>query len=466
TEETAAPELKPDLPDLDLEGRNFRYLVKMEGTESGRWTALDIYVEEETGEAVNDSVYRRNRLVEDRFNTNIVQTLMNMGGQYSYSMHAAISKLAYAGDDSYDAVMPTIQDCAYLARDGILYDLNALEYIDLGMPWWNERFYEDTVIKNRAFYANGSISETFMRAVYCLLFNKQLITDYSIDNPYDAVMSGSWTIEKLMEMSSVFAGDINGDGVLDDSDNTGLIVLNNQIEALYTASGQKLVTVDKEGMFTFTGNSPSSFEVLEKIYNLYEARDVVLCATDTRRRAPETGGLGHVEAAAAAFEAGRNLFLLGTMNNVPGMRNMETDFGILPLPMASGGQDDYYSYVQTWAGSAVAVMITAKDAEASSVVIEEMAYRAMEIMTPAYYEITLKTKYARDEESQTMLDIIYRGRSCDLGNLFNIGSLVSGITSMIYEKRENNFASLMAGKEEAISKTLADITALYGEASG
>ena len=94
-----------------------------------------------------------------------------------------------------------------------------------------------------------------------------------------------------------------------------------------------------------------------------------------------------------------------------------------------------------------------------------MAYLSREITTPAYYEVTLKTKYARDEESQTMLDIIYETRSCDLGNLFNIGSLVSDLTSMIFEKRQNNFVSLIAGKEEEISKTLADLTELYGDAN-
>lgn len=465
--ETSAAEtapLQPSLPDLDLEGRDFRFLVKKEGTETGRWTAHDIYVKEQTGEVVNDAVYKRNRLVEEQFNTNIVQTLMDMGGQYTYTMHKEISKLVTAGDDAYDAVMPTIQDCAYLARDGMLCDLNALEHVDLSMPWWNERFVNDTVIKNKAFYANGNISETFMRAVYCILFNKQIISDRALEDPYDTVSGGKWTIEKLLEMAAVFALDINGDAVLDDSDNTGLIVLNNQIEALYNASGQKLVTADTDGTFTFTGGSESSLRIFEKIYNLYEARDIVLCATDTRRRSPLTGGLGHVEAAAAAFEAGRNLFLLGTMNNVPGMRNMETDFGILPLPMSAEGQKSYYSYVQTWASSAIAIPVTVKDTQASSVVIEEMAYRARELITPAYYEITLKTKYARDEESQAMLDIIYETRSCDLGNLFNIGSMVSEITSMIYDKRQNNFASLIAGKEEAINKTLADLSELYGTA--
>ena len=336
--EPVAAEPIPDLPDLNLGGRDFRFLVKMEGTESGRWTALDIYVKEQTGEVVNDAVYKRNRIVEEKFNINIVQTLMNMGAQYSYSMHSEISKLAYAGDDTYDVIMPAIQDCAYLARDGMLLDLNSFEYIDLSMPWWNERFIHDTVIKNRAYYANGNLSETFMRAVYCILFNKQIIADYSIEDPYGAVTGSIWTIDKLLEMSAVFARDLNGDAKLDDSDNAGLIVLNNQIEALYTASGQKFVTVEEDGTFSFTGGKESSISVLEQIYNLYEARDIVLCTSDSSRRSSASSGLGHVEAAAAAFEAGRSLFLLGTMNNVPGMRNMETDFGILPLPMSSEGQ--------------------------------------------------------------------------------------------------------------------------------
>lgn len=463
TAETAASDPQPDLPDLDLEGRDFRFLVKMEGVETGRWTAHDIYVEEENGEAVNDAVYKRNRLAEEKFNINIVQTLTDMGGQYTYTMHREIGKLVFAGDDTYDVVMPTIQDSAYLARDGMLTDLAGLEYTDLTMPWWNRRFTEETSVRNRVYYANGNISETFMRAVYCILFNKQLVADYSLDNPYEAVAGGGWTIEKLLAMSAAFASDLNGDAVLDDSDNTGLIVLNNQVEALYNASGQKLVTAEQDGTFSFTGGGESSLSVLEKIFGLYEARDSVLCTTDMSRRSPASGGLGHVEAAAAAFEAGRNLFLLGTMNNVPGMRNMETDFGILPLPMSSEGQKGYYSYVQTWAAGAAAVPVTAKDPAVSSAVLEEMAYLAYKIVTPAYYEITLKTKYARDEESQNMLDIIYETRSCDLGNLFNIGSLVSDITSMIYDKRQNNFASLIAARQEEITKTLADLTQLYGE---
>ncbi|MFA6947819.1 MAG: hypothetical protein WCQ72_02450 [Eubacteriales bacterium] len=453
---TTEAELKPDLPALDLAGAEFKYLTKLEGDESGQWTAVDIYVEAQNGEVINDAVYARNQIIEEKYNCRITQGRMAMGGQYSYTMYKDISKLIMAGDNTYDVIMPTIQDAALLARDGMLYDLGSLENIDLTMPWWNQQFIADTAIGGKNYIGDGDICMTFMRAVYCILFNKQLIENYSLENPYDIVEAGGWTIDKILEMGAVFASDTNGDGIMDETDNNGLLLLDNQIEALYTASGNKFVTSDG-GKFVFNGSSEQSINVLEKIYQLYEATDVVLCPSDAKRVSSAVKGTNHVLIASDAFAASHALFLLGTMNNVPRMRNMETDFGILPLPKSSETQSDYYSYVQTWASGSAAITITAKDVNASSIILEDMAYYAREYTTPSYYETALKTKYARDTESQLMLDVIYESRTCDLGNLFNVGSVVSGVTSLIFTKHKNTFASYFESRADKIAGELAEM---------
>lgn len=456
-ETTAAQtELKPELPALDLGGAEFKYLTKLEGDESGQWTAVDIYVEAQNGEVINDAVYDRNKIIEDKYNCVITQGRMEMGSQYSYTMYKGISKLILAGDTTYDIIMPTIQDAALLARDNMLYDLGSLENIDLSMPWWNAQFISDTQIGGKNYIGDGDICMTFMRAVYCILFNKQLIESYSLENPYDIVASGDWTIDKILEMGTVFTADTNGDGIMDETDNNGLILLNNQIEALYTASGSKFVTNDG-GKFVFNGSSERSINVLEKIYQLYEAQDVVLCPSDNKRISSAVKGTNHVYIASDAFSASHALFLLGTMNNVPRMRDMETDFGILPLPKYESAQSDYYSYVQTWASGSAAIAITAKDVNASSIILEDMAYYARQYTTPAYYETALKTKYARDTESQQMLDIIYEARTCDLGNLFNVGSVVSGVTDLIFTKHKNTFVSYFEGRADKIAGELAEM---------
>ena len=156
------------------------------------------------------------------------------------------------------------------------------------------------------------------------------------------------------------------------------------------------------------------------------------------------------------FADGRLLFLLGTMNNVVSMREMETDFGILPTPKADDTQAEYYSYMNTWASSCAAIPVSCADTEKSSTLLEALAYLSREYYTPAYYDITLKGKTSRDEESVEMLDLIYERRTADLGNLFNIGGILSGATSLINEDK-NAFTSLIESKNSAVETELIEL---------
>lgn len=460
TEVTETTELVPDLPEYDGGGRDFTILAKMEGNMSGRWTALDAYIEEQTGDIVNDAVYDRNLAIESKYNVNIKADYMAMGGEYSYTMYKEISKLVMAGDQTYDIIMPTIQDAALLARDGMLYDLATIGNVNLKNPWWSQQFNEDVNIGGRSYYADGDICMSFIRASYCVLFNKSIIEDYKIDDPYQVVLDGSWTMDNMLKMAAVYANDINGDGVFNAADNVGVGVLNNHTAVFYTASGNKFVTYDENDGFTFTGGSERSINVLENILKIYTSDDIVINFADASKRLASHAGMDQVTAAATVFEAGNLLFLAGTMNNVPSMRNMETDFGILPYPKYDEAQEKYYTYVQTWASGCAAITLSCPDSEASSIILEDMAYYSSKLITPAYYETALKTKYTRDDESQEILDMICANRTCDLGNLFNVGGLISALTNSINNK-QGNFTSLIASKESNINETLEEITELY-----
>ena len=50
--------------------------------------------------------------------------------------------------------------------------------------------------------------------------------------------------------------------------------------------------------------------------------------------------------------------------------------------------------------------------------MELMACESMKTVIPVYYDTVLKNKYARDERSIEMLDLIYENRICDLGDTF------------------------------------------------
>ncbi len=171
--------------------------------------------------------------------------------------------------------------------------------------------------------------------------------------------------------------------------------------------------------------------------------------------------MGHVEIGEKTFSEGRCLFLMGTMNNVASMRDMETDFGILPIPKADEGQDNYYSYANTWAASCAAVPILVKDIEKSTILMEELAYQSRRYYTPAYYEISLKTKISRDEESAAMLDLIYERRTVDMGNLFSVGGVMSGLSNLIFPTGQNTFASFLQTREKMVHKDMEKLQGLY-----
>ena len=461
---TTAPvtELAPDLPAYDGGGADFTILAKMEGTETGRWTAQDVWVEDQNGEVINDAVWKRNRTLEDKYNIVLKREFMPISGQYSYNMFNELARIIMAGDDAYDIVMPTIQDAALLARAGMLYDLRENGNVDLSMPWWSQMFDEETALDGKSYYANGDICMSFIRASYCMLFNKSLIEDYKLEDPYELVEKGEWTMDKVLELSEAFATDTNGDGEYTSADNVGLGVLNNHVEVFFTSAGCKFVEYDGNEL-TFVADKERTINVLENILKFYTVEKNVLCFTKRERVAEEhiAAGVGHVEWAAGAFESGKLMILAGTMNNVPSMRNMDADFGILPYPKYNEEQDSYYTYVQTWASGCAAIPVTA-DENASSIILEDMAYYSSKTIMPAYYETALKTKYARDDESQAMLDLLCDTRTVDIGNLYNVGKLVSTLTTNI-NNGEGNFVSLMAGLKSTIEGELEEINEAYNE---
>ena len=100
SEETTESD-EPDLPEIDLEGKEYQFLVRFG---SDCYNDYWIEVEEMNGEVVNDAVFERNRAVEEKFNIDITALFNTKPDSYA-------TKTVFAGDDSFFAVW----DCKTLA---------------------------------------------------------------------------------------------------------------------------------------------------------------------------------------------------------------------------------------------------------------------------------------------------------------------------------------------------------------
>ena len=136
-----------------------------------------------------------------------------------------------------------------------------------------------------------------------------------------------------------------------------------------------------------------------------------------------------------------------SLNEVKQKRELEIDFGILPFPKYDEAQEKYIS--NNWAGLMV-VPLDAKDAGMTGAVAEYMGWESSKTVVPVYYDVLLSTKFSRDEESKTMLDIIFSNSAYDIGMCYsNFNRL---FYTMLYMMNEHttDFASYYAKEEKAV----------------
>ena len=96
--------------------------------------------------------------------------------------------------------------------------------------------------------------------------------------------------------------------------------------------------------------------------------------------------------------------------------------------------------------------------------VEALARLSLKYVIPAYYEITLQRKAARDEKSGQMLDIIFSTRAYDLGWIYQIGALKTSMKDIV-QGNSSNIAGIVAKRKNLVNRMLKDVNAFY-EAGG
>ena len=160
-----------------------------------------------------------------------------------------------------------------------------------------------------------------------------------------------------------------------------------------------------------------------------------------------------------SFRVGSSLFTGATARSCNELRQMEDAYGILPNPLYDEYQTQYYSQVSNYGDSMLAVFNTAGDPSKVAAAIELMSYYSYYEIYPDFYEVVIQGRGTRDAESREMLDLIFAGRTYDLGLLFDPYSMSDQI--LRYPAREDtNLASFLATWENQMEDALEQLTDL------
>ncbi|MCL2518446.1 MAG: ABC transporter substrate-binding protein [Oscillospiraceae bacterium] len=437
------PYIPDNLPDRDFENYTFRIYTKgdAEGT-------IDLYAESETGDLVNDAVYKRQITVEERFNIKIVQNYYDAN---DYPANAA-QRSILAGDDVIDLLTIHGASTGSIIQAELVLDLlTNMPYINFDAPWWSQDEINNLQTRGKLYFLTGDISYFELASTGCMFFNKGLFVDLKIDYPYNDVIAGKWTLDKFISTVKANTVDINGDGeIKPDDDRIGVEFHNdwNYIVSVFYCGGDRVITSDTGGNLTLTVFNERTVNIFDKFFDMLKSETAFVY---------EYTKPGN-EWQNTAFRGGRALFFTAYLQDVITHRDLEYDIGILPYPKYDEATPKYFNNVD--AGAAVfLVPITASNTERTSIIIEAFSAEGYRTVTPAFYELSLKTKFSRDNESEAMLDYIKDGLIYDYAHFYReVAGDLSFIGRSLYKAKDPNFASFYEANKD---KAQANIDKLY-----
>ena len=131
------------------------------------------------------------------------------------------------------------------------------------------------------------------------------------------------------------------------------------------------------------------------------------------------GGEGNVYFNAGnAFIEGRTLFDISQFSNVKAcVEHMDDSYILLPMPKWDEEQAGYH----TWLGESntlFGILTSAADMNATAAALEVMAAESYRLVSPAIYEINMKTRYSADQEMSRMFDLIRSGVVFNFGLVY------------------------------------------------
>lgn len=426
-----------DLPDgLDFGGREYRVMTYKDGNLPTTNTAWPNYieVESETGDLVNDAAYKRNREVEERLDVTIVCNELP-----DFEVVKAVQQSVMAQDDTFDmAVFYSGPQMLGLIQDGMLLDVNTTEYIDLTKPYYSKDMVDTYRFGEKNYIFAGKYPYPQFASVY-LLFNKELFENYKLDEPYELVKSGKWTLDKFAELVKGKYSDLNGNAEHDIDDQYGMSAFEIVYNYFYFSAGGRVVSNGKNG-FTYEMNTDRSISIMEKLVALIDSEDTYAATP------------GDPKIRYKNFTDGHSLFCLYT-SSFYALRDMEFDFGILPLPKFDEAQENYMTYQ---VGGICAMPSTVSDTAFASAVTEALFSTSGKLMTKPFIQKFVENKLLRDEGSQEMYRLLTDTASYEVTRLIDPTNGIASDLKPIVEllvARSTDVSSRWASIKDVVTKS-------------
>lgn len=374
----------PDIPVRDLDGLKWNVYGYQPTTENV------FYVEEPDNDVITDAIYNSLMAVEDRY---CVDITMTYSGVDPGTQAVLIKQMVDIGETSYSIVELHDAIGTGVAIEGYFYNLYEVPHLSLTAPWWHN--VEDMALNNRVFNISSDISLIDITNAWCLFFNKDIMDDRRIAYPYQTVLDGSWTLDKLITLTKDVYEDLNKNGESDKGDLYGFECMLSMYGWL-DSFGVQTTAKDKDGKLTLMSD-------LEKVNSIVDT----MCGWLKNSVGAKDSGKENFSDS-EGFMNGEYMIFMQGLSSVSGKFRYADDlnYGILPMPKWDE-KDEYITSCLTYPFW-IPGNLPEDQLEISGMLTEALSYQGYKTVAPAYYEVALKAKYNPDgDDSAKMITIVH-----------------------------------------------------------
>ena len=389
------------LPSYDFEGREITILAREQ-------FAYEIAPDESTGDSMNQLIYQRNGMVEEKYNVNLDVVLLPGAYanriEYKERIQAVVES---AGACEYDIISGAQnQFCSYVT-EGLFANLHGNQGIDFDNPWWFDGYVDNMTLNNKLYLTVGDIGVTLLENMNVFAFNKDLFSQNRIEYPYELVRNDQWTLENLNEITKGYAcSDLNRNDLTDSGDSFVLCGGGASLRSVPTSFDIKITSPDDMGFPEITMYNDRTLEIMENFQ--------AMLVRNSRAYFKDVDDNGTEVSPVKIFSENRSLMISTLMYDVKTIRNSEVEFGIVPFPKYNAAQENYYTHVYETL-SVYTIPANAGSQFESGLILEVLGASSYDFVTEKYFEDVISLRNSQDSDSLEMLTIARKNISFNFG---------------------------------------------------
>lgn len=410
------------------------------------------------GESLSNVVYERNHQISEELGIQIVPIFKyshmssNMEGDGQELYNAALN--AKAGD--YDAIVCYSHFPAMMASQGILEDLNTLQFPETDMPWYPEGI-SSWGFNNRLFFvANNSCVQNIL-ASWCIFANREMIADKNLEDIEEVVLSGNWTLDKLDEYVRNWEVEAESNNPNDktDPDNVYGFAITHRtvINGFYHAAGfsaySKDATDSPVAMYNTKTYAEQISGFLDKFFDI--------CDSPAFMMGKYSGDIYY------PLENKNTVFFAASLDAYKRLEMEDKTYCVIPMPKLNDQQQEYRTLTrdvtELWC-----VPKVSEDPEIGGLLIEAISSSDYRLMAPKFFDKDFKYRYSSDENGVKIFDLIRSSFVTEFGSVWS--QALSGPYAILQNcvnagdtetPFNNNYANIVEGTRGSLAK---DIQAL------